>query len=574
MENPGSNISPPEIENKVVDLKYAINKYVKDGMTLYMDNSGAAGNELIRKFWGKQPSFTLVMSLLSGPTAASLIHGGLVKKCIFTNCSDIFPKPTPNSIIQRAYQQKSVELENWTVLSLYQALMAGALNLPFMPTNSVTGTTMAEDNRQSFTVIDDPFGKRKIGIVKALNPDIALVHAWAADTTGNVLMGPFGDTWPIKASREGAIVTVEKIVSTEFIKEHLLFVRLPSYLVKAVCVAPFGEHPHSINGITDRLYPEFKDYYEDSYPMDRNFLQEFRQASEDPKALDKWIQEWILKCKTHNDYLAKLGEARLLELKSKTQRTPKQSHRSEAVNKQEQKPAYNDIEFSVIGAIRKIKETILEHSYKTMFAGVGLSALTGWGAVLRLEELQYKVYMLVPSPIGFGATPRTVIPVGNGAFDLQGCAVGGVNSSCIGIMGTSQIDKYGNMNSTKIGEDTYVAGAGGGGDIASTAHEVVVVARNREDRFMDKVPYITSPGTRVKTLITEDGIFQKEGLEFVLSEYFPRVGISKDERIKQIVNTYGWKVKVSSRVKEIPPPTFEELALLHSLDPDGIWTSK
>jgi acyl CoA:acetate/3-ketoacid CoA transferase beta subunit len=141
-------------------------------------------------------------------------------------------------------------------------------------------------------------------------------------------------------------------------------------------------------------------------------------------------------------------------------------------------------------------------------------------------------------------------------------------------MGTSQIDKYGNMNSTKIGEDTYVAGAGGGGDIASTAHEVVVVARNREDRFMDKVPYITSPGTRVKTLITEDGIFQKEGLEFVLSEYFPRVGISKDERIKQIVNTYGWKVKVSSRVKEIPPPTFEELALLHSLDPDGIWTSK
>ena len=574
MENPGSNISSSEIDNKVVDLKYAINKYVKDGMTLYMDNSGAAGNELIRQFWNKRPSFTLVMNLLSGPTPASMIHGGLVKKCIFTNCSDIFPKPTPNSVVQRAFQKKSVELENWTVLSFYQALMAGALNLPFMPTNSVTGTTMAEENHQSFSIIDDPFGKRKIGVVKALNPDIALVHGWAADTNGNVLLVPFGDSWAIKACREGAIVTVEKIVSTEFIKEHLLFVRLPSYLVKAVCVAPFGEHPHSINGITDRLYPEFKDYYTDSYPMDRSFLQEFRQASENPGTLDKWIEEWILSCKTHDDYLAKLGEARLTELKNKTQRTPQKSQHSEVCHKQDQKSNYNNIEFFVIGAIRKIKETILEHSYKTVFAGVGLSALAGWGSVLSLEELKYKVYMLTPSPVGFGAPPRTVIPAGNGAFDLQGCAVGGVNSSCIGVMGISQIDKYGNMNSTKIGDDTYIAGAGGGGDIASTAQEVVVVARNRDDRFLDKVPYITSPGTRVKTLITEDGVFRKEGPEFVLSEYFSRSGIPKNERINQIVKTYGWKAKVSSQLKEITPPTTAELDLLHSLDPDGIWTSK
>jgi len=574
MENPGSNISSPEIENKVVDLRYAINKYVKDGMTLYMDNSGAAGNELIRQFWRKHPSFTLIMSLLSGPTPASMLHGGLVKKCIFTNCSDIFPKPTPNSVVQRAFQKKSVELENWTVLSFYQALMAGALNLPFMPTNSVTGTTMAEENHHSFTVISDPFSKREIGIVKALNPDIALVHGWAADDAGNVLLGPFGDSWAIKACREGAIVTVEKIVSTDFIKDHLQFLRLPSYLVKAVCVAPFGEHPHSINGITDRLYPEFKDYYTDSYPMDRSFLQEYRQASEDPVTLDKWIEDWILNCKTHDDYLVKLGEARLTELKNKTNKTPKKSQHSDVRHKQDQKSNYNNIEFFVIGAIRKIKETILEHSYKTVFAGVGLSALAGWGSVLSLEELKYKVYMLTPSPVGFGAPPRTVIPVGNGAFDLQGCAVGGVNSSCIGIMGISQIDKYGNMNSTKIGDDTYVAGAGGGGDIASTAQEVVVVARNREDRFLDKVPYITSPGTRVNTLVTEDGVFKKEGPEFVLAEYFPRTGITKDERIKQILKTYTWKIKVSSQLKEITPPTIAELDLLHSLDPDGIWTSK
>ena len=571
MENPESTIIGNE--NKVIELKEAIAKYVKDGMTLYMDNSGAAGYEIARQFWGKRPSFTLIMTLLSGPAAASLIHGGLVKKCIFTNCSDIFPKPTPNSVIQRAYRQKAIDLENWTFLSQSQALMAGALNLPFMPTNSVTGTTMAEENRQSFIVIDDPFGKRRIGIIKAINPDIALVHAWAADSAGNVLLGPFGETWGVKASRFGAIVTVEKIVSTDFIMDHLLFTRLPNYLVKAVCLAPLGEHPHSINGLTDRQYPEFKDYYEDSYPMDRSFLQKYQQASEDPGKFDKWIEEWVLNTKTHNGYLEKLGTLRLSGLKSKTPRAAKQSYRPEAAKKQEIQPTYNDIQFSVIGAIRKIQEIILQHSYKTMFAGVGLSALTGWGAVLSLEKLHYKVNMLVPSPIGFGATPQQVIPPGNGVFDLQGWAVGGINSSCIGIMGISQIDKYGNMNSTKIGDNTYIAGAGGGGDIASTAREVVVVARNRKGRFLEKLPYITSPGTRVKTLITQDGIFEKDGSEFMLTEYFPRHGISENERIKQIIDSWGWELKVSPDVKEVSQPTTEELGLLHSLDPDGIWTS-
>ena len=567
-------MTSPESENKVLELKEAVARYVKDGMTLFMDNSGAAGYELIKQFWGKQPSFTLIMSLLSGPIPAGLIHGGMVKKCIFTNCSDIFPKPTPNSVIQRAYKQKAVELENWTNLSYTQALMAGALNLPFMPTNSVTGTTMAEENRQSFTVIDDPFGKRRIGVVKALNPDIALVHAWAADSAGNVILGPFGDTWGVKASRGGVIVTVEKIVSTDFIMEHLLFARIPSYLVKAVCLAPFGGHPHSITGISEQVYPQFRDYYEDSYPMDRSFLQEFRQASEDPSMLDEWIREWVLNCKTHSDYLEKLGEQRLSKLKSKAQRADKQSRRSATVGETGIQKPYNDIEFAVIGAFRKIKDIILKRGYKTMSAGVGLAALTGWGTVLTLEAVGYQVSMLLSAPIGYGAGPRTVVPVGNGALDIHGCAIGGINSSCIGIMGTAQIDKYGNMNSTKIDDTSYVAGAGGGGDIASTAPEVVVVARNRKGRFVDKVPYITSPGTKVTTLITEEGIFEKEGSEFVLTEYFPRRGISHDERIRQIALTCGWELKVSPQVKEVPPPTDEELNLLRFLDPEGVWTSK
>ena len=130
-----------------------------------------------------------------------------MKKLIFTTCADLYPSPSPNPIIQRAYRQKAVEFENWSVLSFTQAFMAGALNLPFMPTLSITGSAMAEENSHAFTEIDDPFEGRKIGVVKRMNPDVALYHGWAADGAGNTILAPYGDDreWGAKASRKAVL---------------------------------------------------------------------------------------------------------------------------------------------------------------------------------------------------------------------------------------------------------------------------------------------------------------------------------------------------------------------------------
>ncbi|MFC2070819.1 CoA-transferase [Chloroflexota bacterium] len=563
------------VDNKVMDLREAIDRYIKDGMMLYMDNSGAAGYEIIRQFWGKHPYFTVIMNMFSGPVVGGLIHGGLLKKGIFCNCSDIFPKPTPTAVIQRAYSGKTVELESWTMGTINNALTAGTLQLPFMPTRSIIGTSMAEENKHSFTMVDDPFGNGKIGAVKAFVPDMALVHAWAADTAGNVIVGPggMGDPAGVTASKGGAIVTVERIVSTDFIMEHPQFSRISRYWVTAVCLAPHGGHPHSISGLNDPGPSAFEDYNEDIYMMDRKFLQEYRQASEDPGTLDEWIAEWVLNCKTQSDYVEKLGAQPLSELKVGGGSSTRQSRKTAEVKKPDVQRPYNDVEFFIIGAIRKLKEITLKNDYKTIFAGVGLSALAGWGSVISLEDVGHQLDMLVPIPLGYGAPPRRVVPGGGGA---SGAAVGGVNSSCIGLLAAAQIDKYGNMNSTKIDENTFIAGPSGGGDVAVGAREVVVVTRQRKGRFLDKVPYITMSGTNVSTLVTEEGIFEKNGgPEFVLTEYFPRQNVpDKDERIRQIGETLGWELKVSPQVKEASPPITEELELLRSLDPDGMWTSR
>ena len=55
-----------------------------------------------------------------------------------------------------------------------------------MPTHSILGSGMAEENSEDFRVFNDPGGK-PLGMVRALCPDLTILHAWAADPAGNVL---------------------------------------------------------------------------------------------------------------------------------------------------------------------------------------------------------------------------------------------------------------------------------------------------------------------------------------------------------------------------------------------------
>ena len=67
----------------------------------------------------------------------------------------------------------------------------------------------------------------------------------------------------------------------------------------------------------------------------------------------------------------------------------------------------------------------------------------------------------------------------------------------VGFLGGAQIDRYGNLNSSFIGDPdhpkTRLPGTGGGNDIASLSH-VMVVMKHEKRRFVEKVEYITSPG--------------------------------------------------------------------------------
>jgi len=570
-------LKPYEKINKVKPLKTAVTEHIKEGMTLYLSRSAeAAACEIMRQFWDRRPAFTLMMVLPGGAQAVGMIHRGLVKKLIFTTCADLYPRPGPNPIIQRAYQRKDIEFENWSVLALTQGLMAGALNLPFMPTLSMTGSTMAEENRHAFTVIEDPFEKGKIGAVKRLNPDVAVYHAWAADAAGNTIPAPYGDDreWGAKAAVSGVIVTVEKIVSTDFIREHSHLVKMPAYMVDAVCPAPFGAHPRAMN---NRGLPDFE-----SYDVDVPFLEEFRAAGKDPESLDRWIKEWVLDCGTHDERLKKLGSERIYRLKGKAARDNWKIRLVQVADEASRPRRYNEIENAIIGASRKIKDIVVKGGFKAIFAGVGLGGLAGWCAYYALKEEGYEVYM-VGAGIGFDPRPADPLMSSSGniatsrmlaeSIDIHGVCIGGVKRACLGILGAAQIDQFGNINSSKVGPATYIGGAGGGNDIASGAREVVVITRQKRERFLEKVPYITCPGVQVKTLISDAGVYEKNGDVFELTAYFSREGLPREDIIKNIKDRCGWELKVSGRVEEVTAPTDQELTLLRSLDPEGVFLS-
>jgi acyl CoA:acetate/3-ketoacid CoA transferase beta subunit len=145
----------------------------------------------------------------------------------------------------------------------------------------------------------------------------------------------------------------------------------------------------------------------------------------------------------------------------------------------------------------------------------------------------------------------------------------------MGVLAAGQVDKYGNVNSTKIPGIAYLVGSGGSNDIASNNRETIVVINSGKQRLIEKVLYITFTGKNVTTLVTDVGIFEKIGGKetFTLTAYIPsKPKQTEQEAIVKIKEQVGWELDVASNLKKVEPPTKEELTLLRLFDPRGYFT--
>jgi len=181
--------------DRTATLADAVRRHVEAGDTLYVaaahGRPNAAVREIARQWWGRAPGFTLASVGVGSPWTA-LIHGGLVRRTITTFMGEGYPFPTPQALISRAVLDGRLEVQNWSMLTFPLRLLAGAMGVPFLPTKSLLGSSMEEDNARAgdFAAVDDPFGgPDRVGYVRALVPDVAVVHGWVADRAGNVIIG-------------------------------------------------------------------------------------------------------------------------------------------------------------------------------------------------------------------------------------------------------------------------------------------------------------------------------------------------------------------------------------------------
>jgi glutaconate CoA-transferase subunit B len=164
----------------------------------------------------------------------------------------------------------------------------------------------------------------------------------------------------------------------------------------------------------------------------------------------------------------------------------------------------------------------------------------------------------------------------------------------LGFIGGAEIDLYGNLNTSIIGNWQHpkvrLPGSGGGADIASLSQRLAIIMQHEKHRFRERVDFVTSPGygypdehgpagvawrQRVglprggpAVLITTLAVFtfdQHTG-EALLQSYHP------GSSIEQVQENTGWPLRLASNCAETIPPSADELRLIKECDPLGVWT--
>jgi len=227
--------------------------------------------------------------------------------------------------------------------------------------------------------------------------------------------------------------------------------------------------------------------------------------------------------------------------------------------------SYTADEMMAVAASRRLRDGMV------CFVGIGLPSLAANlarrthapGCVLVYESgtIGAKPHRL-PLSIGDGELAETADAVVSVpemfAYWLQGGRID------IGFLGAAQIDRYGNLNSTVIGEYSHPAvrlpGGGGAPEIATGVSDVFVLLRHSPRAFVEQLDFKTSVGGRVRVVVTDLGVLEPRDGELTL------VAVHPESSIDEAREATGWELRVADDVGVTEAPSDDELAALRRLE--------
>lgn len=284
-----------------MSLKDAI-AHLQDGNSLSFSGMGGAQcvaqtYEIIRQ---RKKNLTLIGD---SPCESGdmLIGAGCIKRLEIAWCGYALAGLGYN--FRRAIEHEipfKVELEEYSNYTIGLRFLAGALNVPYMPTKSLLGSDLPKYN-PNIKVERDPYKGEPVALVPAATPDVAIIHVSRADKRGNgQIFGFSSNAENIARAAKYTILTCEELVSTDEIRKHSCFTIIPEYTVDAVVELPYACHP-------------WNNPYANAYdlPFHMQQMEQFKTK----EGFDSWLQEWCYGLKDHREYLQKVGYERLDKLR-------------------------------------------------------------------------------------------------------------------------------------------------------------------------------------------------------------------------------------------------------------------
>ncbi|HEX7336492.1 MAG TPA: CoA-transferase [Gemmatimonadales bacterium] len=231
---------------------------------------------------------------------------------------------------------------------------------------------------------------------------------------------------------------------------------------------------------------------------------------------------------------------------------------------------------------------------EVVFVGIGLPNL----ACNLARETHAPNLVLIYESGAIGAVPeRLPVSIGDPALvtgSLMVCSMADVFQYLlqngrieVGLLGGAQIDRYGNINTTVVGDYEHpkvrLPGSGGAAEIAIHARRTVIISRLDRRAFPETVDFITSPGNRSNghtrkelgmpgagpvKVVTDKAVLESDPVsgELVLTALYP--GVEPAE----VAGGIGWPLRTRGTLGRVAPPTASELHLLRDvLDPDRLY---
>jgi glutaconate CoA-transferase subunit A len=291
--------------SKLMTMREAISHHVPSGSMVLLGAQleqmipFAAGHELIRQ--GRK-NLTLV-GPISDILFDQMIGAGCASRVMAAWVGNV--SAGVGYCFRRAVERgvpRGIDMIDYSNFTMALALHAAAIGAPFVPTYATLGSDILKKNG-NLSEFSSPVGEEKLVAVRALRPDVTILHVQRADAQGNAhVWGSLGVALDGARAARKVILVAEEIVEPALIASDPNRTLVPGFLVAAVVHEPWGAHPSPVQGY---------------YGRDHAFFSAYHEESRNREGFESWLGQWVTRQVDRAAYMRQLDPGRVDGLKVK-----------------------------------------------------------------------------------------------------------------------------------------------------------------------------------------------------------------------------------------------------------------